>query len=401
MTKSNWTYHQSPRLRIFCKSDRYKGGVVMLDLNVPVRFFIGTNTPGGFVGFLEDFYDARDSWRAYLLKGSTGIDKTALLSRINESMTEHGQEVQAIICANDPDSLDGLIFPDIRVCILNADLPHSIEPKCYGAVEQIVNFSAYMNTTKLYKRTPEIIESAYAYKNLIEKCQRFLKAAASLLADSWRIANECTDETKIRRNASRIAVREFSINGSRKGHEKRRFLSAITPDGEIIFHETIQHLCTRIYSIEDEHRASARLLINELRMRALDSGLDVLSCYCPLFPHDMPEHLLIPSIGLGFITSNTLHKADYPVYRRIHAARFTDAERLRMRRQLLSFNRRAARELVNEAVSIAAKAKTSMDQIRQIYARHTDHQGASLLTDWVISELKELSPGVGEKQSND
>ncbi len=51
----------------------------MLDLNVPVRFFIGTNTPGGFVGFLEDFYDARDSWRAYLLKGSTGIDKTALL----------------------------------------------------------------------------------------------------------------------------------------------------------------------------------------------------------------------------------------------------------------------------------------------------------------------------------
>ncbi len=350
---------------------------------------------------MKVFWAAKVGWRAYLLKGSTGIDKTSLFSRINGGMTEHGQEVQALICAHNPDSLDGLIFPNIRACVINADSPHSIEPKCYGAVEQIVNFSAYMETSKLYKRTPEIIESAYNYKNLTEKCQRFLKAAASLLADSWRIASECTDESKIQRNASRIAVREFSINGPHKGREKRRFLSAITPDGEIFFHETIQHLCSRIYSIEDEHRASARLLINELRMRALDAGHDVLSCYCPLFPHDMPEHLLIPSIGLGFITSNTWHKADYPVYRRIHAARFTDSERLRMRRQLLSFNRRAARELVNEAVIIAAKAKTSMDQIRQIYASHTDHQGASLLTDWIISELKELIPGVGDKQNND
>lgn len=360
---------------------------------MPVRFFMGTNTPGGFVSFPGDFYDIDGGWRVYLFKGGMGTDKTALLSRVCEHMAARGQNAHAIFCALNPGCLDGLVFEDIKVCILNSDSPHNIEPKCWGAVEQIVNLSACMNAYALQDRVQDIVLSISAFKKLTERCRNFLSAAASLLRDSCRIANGCTDAVKIQRNASRIASREFPIRDTIPGKEKRRFLSAITPDGDSAFHETIQHLCPRIYSIEDEQGASSRLLINELRQRALQAGHDVLSCYCPLFPYDKPEHILIPSIGIGFITSNSWHKADYPVYRRIHAARFTDSERLRQRRQLLSFNRRAAHELINEAVSIQAEARAEAEKTRRLYAAHTDHEGAELLIEWVISELDECLVG--------
>lgn len=37
----------------------------------------------------------------------------------------------------------------------------------------------------------------------------------------------------------------------------------------MIFHQTLQTLCSRIYAIEDEYGAASRLLLAELRGRAL------------------------------------------------------------------------------------------------------------------------------------
>lgn len=362
----------------------------MLETQTPVRFFMGANTPGGFVGFLDDFYDSDDGWRAYLLKGGPGSGKTALMRQVLECMEARGLEAEVIVCASDPDSLDGLLFPSIRTCVLDASSPHAIEPKCWGAVEQIVNLSACMDAALLYGRTAQILEASEAAVTLQARCRKFMGAAASLLGDSRRIALECTDAAKIQRSAARIAAREFPSGSDTPGREKRRFLSAVTPQGMLVFYKTLQALCPRIYSLEDEYGGASRLLLDELRQRALDAGHDIISCVCPLFPQSGPEHLLIPSLGIGFTTSNPWHKADYPIFRRIHAARFTDAERLRLRRQLLSFNRRAARELLGEAVSIAAEAREAQSQVEKLYVDAMDNESALLLTGWLISEIEEL-----------
>ncbi|MDD2417541.1 MAG: hypothetical protein PHP68_00705 [Oscillospiraceae bacterium] len=363
--------------------------MAMLDMRTPIRFFIGVNTSGGFDGFTDDLYEIEGGWRAFLIKGGPGSGKSYLLKRVYEHMAAYSQEVYALICALNPNALDGLVFPDIKVCVLDANAPHVIEPKCWGAVEQIVNLSSCINATFVQERRAEIIEADRTYTALDKRYRKFMGAAANLLGDSRQIALECTDISKIQRNAARIAAREFGPHSDLPGKESRRFISAVTSEGIVTFQETIQSMCTRIYSVEDEQGVSSRLLINELRKRALDTGHDVISCYCPLFPKEMPEHLLIPEIGIGFTTSNLWHKADFPVYRRIHAARFTDSERLRQRRQLMSFSRRAARELINEAVVISGEAKAIMDDIRRIYNDYLDKDGLQIMTDWVISELDE------------
>jgi hypothetical protein len=55
----------------------------------------------------------------------------------------------------------------------------------------------------------------------------------------------------------------------------------------------------------------------------------------------------------------------------------------------MSFSRRAARELINEAVVISGEAKAIMDDIRRIYNDYLDKDGLQIMTDWVISELDE------------
>lgn len=362
----------------------------MLDIKTPIRFFTGTNTPAGFFGFLDDFYDIAGGWRAYLLKGGPGTGKTRLIRRVFDYMSERGLEIQAIICPSEPNSLDGLVFPKIRACILDADAPHAVEPRCWGAVEQLLNLSGGIETSDILKRAPEILELNARRKTLEARCRRFMGGAASLLSHTRRIAFECTDTDKIQRSAAQIAAREFGAGRGKKGRETRRFLSAVTPEGCVIFHQTLQALCPKIYSIEDEYGVSSRLLINEMRARAIASGCDVITCYCPVFPRDKPDHLLIPSIGIGFTTSNLWHKADFPVFRRIHSARFTDTEKLRQRRQIISFNRRAARELINEAAAVIGEIRDIRGRVEQIYSDASDRSHADTAAERVIAGLEEI-----------
>lgn len=362
----------------------------MLDTQTPIRFFMGANSPGGFFGYLDDFYDYNDGWRAFLIKSGPGTGKATLMRRVLEHMAGYELQIEALVCSSDPGSLDGIVFPELKVCLLDATAPHIMEPKYWGAVEQIVNLSSCMDAAALHTQAPEIIAASQACALLHTRCRKFIGAAASLLSDSCRIAQEHTDQAKILRSAARIAAREFGPHSNRPGKERRRFLSAVTPQGCITFQETLQSLCPRIYSIEDEYGASSRLLLDELRQRAIDAGHDVISCYCPLFPQEKLDHLLIPGLGVGFTTSNPWHKTDFPVYRRIHSARFTDTEGLRSRRQLLSFNRRAAKELLNEAVLILEEAKRAHDRIEGFHISSMDWENATLLTGWVISEFENI-----------
>ena len=363
----------------------------MYEQKTPIRFFLGANTPGGFLGYLDDLYDCADGWQAYLIKSGPGTGKATLMRRVLEHMTQRGFDTEIILCSSDPNSLDAVIVPELKVGIYDATAPHIMEPHYWGAVEQIVNLAGCMDHNALHEKVLPIMAATDACTATHARCRKYLSAAASLLGDSARIAAEFTDSAKAVRAAARVASREFGTKSTHVGKEIRRFLSAITPQGELVFYETLQALCPRIYAIEDEYGAVSRVFMQEIRRKALEAGLDIITCACPLFPHDKVEHILIPSIGVGFTASNTWHKADFPVYRRIHSARFTDTERIKSKRQLLSFNRRASKELITEAVAISTEAKKQHDFMEEFNVASMNWEKAGELSDWVISEFDRVA----------
>ena len=90
-----------------------------------VRFFLGANTPVGFVGYLDDLYCPHDGWRAYIIKSGPGTGKNSLMRAVMTAMTDRGLEVEAIHCSSDPGSLDGVLVPALKAGIIDGTAPHA------------------------------------------------------------------------------------------------------------------------------------------------------------------------------------------------------------------------------------------------------------------------------------
>lgn len=357
-------------------------------MTAAVKFFLGANTPKGFVGFTDELYDT--TWQAYLIKSGPGTGKSTLMKRLYREMTALGAEAEVICCSSDPSSLDGVRFPALKLCMFDATAPHVIEPQYWGAVEQLVPLSLCMDEGALHRKAAQIVQATRENKELHARCRKYIHAASALLRENRRAVEATLDVDKIRSTAARLAAQEFGEKRG-KGMVTHRFLSAVTPEGLLTFTDTLQALCPRIYTIEDDAGAAARALLAELLRHAQTAGVNAIACPCPLSPDEGPEHLLFPDIGVGVTTSNAFHKADFPVYRRIHATRFTDAEELHGKRQRQAFNRRAARELLDQACALAAQAKAAHDEMERYSAAAMDWEKAQAMGNAVIAKFLEAA----------
>lgn len=359
----------------------------MTTFQAPIRFFLGANTPQGFVGFADELYDPADGWQAYLIKSGPGTGKSTLMRRVYECVTALSLEAEVLCCSSDPASLDGVVVPALRMCLLDATAPHVVEPKYWGAVEQLVPLSVCSDEATLRERAAEIRQATDENRALHAQCRKYIAAAGVLLRENRRLGEAALDAEKVRRTARRIARQELGT-ATGQGRLQRRFLSAITPEGHVLFRETLQALCPRIYAIEDDCGAAATLLLSEIAAYAREQQLPGILCPCPLAPEQGPEHLLFPSVGVGFTTSGTFHRVDYPVYRRIHATRFSDTDVLRAGRKAAAFHRRAAGELLAQAQALSAEAKAVHDRMEAFSAAAMNWEAAQAMGDAVVQKFQ-------------
>lgn len=88
------------------------------------KYFLGANTPSGFVSRFDHLYDPDDGWFAYILKGGPGTGKSTLMKRAAKEACSAQIKTELIYCSSDPHSLDAVIFPEIKVCIVDGTAPH-------------------------------------------------------------------------------------------------------------------------------------------------------------------------------------------------------------------------------------------------------------------------------------
>lgn len=221
---------------------------------------------------------------------------------------------------------------------------------------------------------------------------RFLGAAHSLLTDTYRIALDATSTAKVAQAAQRIAQAEFHGGQKVRGKESVRFLSAVTNKGFTQYSGTAQQLCDRIYAVEDVYGASARLLLNALRSSALEAGFDVISCYCPLSPFEKLEHLFLPSLKLGFMTVNEYHPAvQTEPYKIVRARRFTDGDLIKKSRKRISFNKKAASQMLDQAVRLLSEAKSLHDRLEETYQDAMNFDKVSAIRVRTLEQCLELA----------
>lgn len=351
-------------------------------------FFLGANSPAGFTSYFDQLYNPVDGWFAYILKGGPGTGKSTLMKRAAREAQNAGIAAEMIYCSSDVHSLDAVIFPDKKICIVDGTAPHTTDPIFPGVADEIVNLGECWNKAQLEDKKAEIIAATLENRALHAYSHRYLAACGALYEDSAQLAFQGIDKEKVESYARVLGKKKFGNKQKNIGKEKIRLLSAITPDGLAYFEHTLSLLCDAVYIIEDEAGAAGALLLAELRRLALEAGWNVTTCYCPMSLNKKIDALLIPQLSLGFAVANSWHPlAEIAPYRKIHARRFMRRDVPAAGKQRLRFQRKAERELMKEAIYYLEQAKKVHDRLEKYYVESMDYQKVTAIADEIITHI--------------
>jgi len=359
-----------------------------LFMDAKISFFLGANTPSGFYSLYDQLIDPAQARRVWLLKGGAGCGKSSLMRRAAQALEEVGEQVEYIRCSGDPDSLDAVVFPALGAAIVDATAPHVQEPHLPGVVDSYIDLGRFYDHAGLEPLREDIARSTALYQSHYKPAYRCLTAAAQLCEDNRALLSTPALEAKTLKRAKGILSREIKKTGRQPGRAVQRFLGAVTCQGVLCSFDTVDALCGRVYELSDSWSLAAGML-SALAAGAMAAGYDVIACPSPLFP-DRMEHLLVPELGLAFVTSTpTLAYPGRP-YRRVRLDAMVDPELLRRYKARLKFSRKVSAAILAEGVEALAQAKAEHDRLESLYNPHVDFDGVYQQAQAVIRELLEL-----------
>lgn len=348
----------------------------------PVYFYTDAVTPEGFFSLCKICSEDTSSTRTFLVRGSVN-ERCDFVKNVCTRLEKEGIFSQKFLSVFDSGKLDGVYFPDIDVYVFSSDFTVSMP----DIRQYTIDLGVAANKKELFLNRELIRQSQEREKKYIRKSAKFLSTARSVMEDNIRLAGDCVNTEKIERFVSRFVKREFGTASSFSGKEYFRFLTAVTPDGCRFHESTLINMCPKLYCIDDKLGFASSLLISQLRESALICGFDVINMLSPLGRQKNAEHIFIPELGLGIITSNTIHSYKGDCFKRINALRFADNEKIKKHKERIKFNLSAQRELVSQGCHLISEAKKSRDDYSEICSRSYDKEKIQSLLEETVKEI--------------
>ena len=100
------------------------------------NFFAGANSGDGFQNLFSEIVDLENTYDFIVLKGGPGVGKNTFMRELGRTMEQAGMAVEYLWCSGDPDSLDGVVIPELRCAMVDGTSPHVIEPRYPAAVDR-------------------------------------------------------------------------------------------------------------------------------------------------------------------------------------------------------------------------------------------------------------------------
>lgn len=269
-----------------------------------IKFFLGSNTKRGFVPLFEQLRDPINGYRLYILKGGPGSGKSTLMRRIAKTLEAHGEQIEYIPCASDPQSLDAILDYGTGTAVVDGTAPHTLDPKYPGAYDTIINLGDAWDQNMLLNNKNRIIELTDRITQYHSMATTCITAAALSLDHNKTIAKNYVHYDVIQEYIEQLSK---ELKDSPPGQERKRLLSAVSVGNTVFYDSTLTTLCPKLYVISDDWGAASEMLLSSLHDFALTHKLDVITCYCSIQTPDKIEHLIFPSAQIGITTSNFFH----------------------------------------------------------------------------------------------
>lgn len=355
------------------------------------HIFPGANTPLGFYSCFPQIISQDDAQYYYFIKGGPGTGKSSLMRAVGEQLAAAGQPVEYFHCSSDPQSLDGVYFPQIGVAMIDATAPHSYDPRYPAAAGRILELGAYWDSAKIAAHREDIQRITRKNSQAFATAYRYLAAARSLFDEARDQVRRNLPDWAADREAVRFAFEEMAAYpaGHGRGDCRRLFATGFTPGGHISFLDSILQGYDRVYAVEGLPGSGCELMA-KLQETALSRGLDAEAYPCIMDPAGPPEHLLLPSLGVAIISTNDYHRSAVPIHGRIDMGQYIDEASLDT--DALAFIAREQKTLINAALGAIGKSKDLHDELEQYYAPNMNFDAVSALLDDVVAEIKQMIP---------
>ena len=336
------------------------------------HFFLGANSGQGFQNLFPRFCEPENHYDLLVLKGGPGVGKSTMMRTIGKAMEEKGEQVEYLYCSGDPGSLDGVHIPRICTAVVDGTAPHVIEPKYPAAVDRYINLGQFYDIAAAKRSRADVIRHTQAGSAAYQRAYRAFGAARQMDDGAAALIAEGLDAGKLLRRTDGIIGREIRGKGS-GGRDEYRFLGSLTCQGPIWRFDTVQTLCPRIYQLQDTYGLAAPML---QRIHAAASARGFRAIVCPDPEHvDRIQHLLLPELGLGFVTSRDGMEYAGPAYRRVRLDAMVDSSHYKRFKARLRFSNRVSHALREEGLDALREAKAAHDQLEAVYHPHVDFDG--------------------------
>lgn len=329
-----------------------------------INFFAASNSFEGFYSKFEDIYKT-DNLKLYIIKGGAGTGKSSFMKKIKSIAKEKNIPYILFPCSSDPDSLDGIALPTLKLAFADGTAPHVLEPEYPAVREEILNFGEFWDSEKLEKSAEKIIETTNQNKALHKKASAYLKALQPVIANDLNLIKPYINYENLNRYTNTL-IKKTIPKKSQNKKETIRFLSGITPKGVISFSKTPLLLCKERIIIKDRYGLVSDYIMQKVREKALESGYNIITLKNPFIPSTLIDHIIIPELNLCFLREYSFINFDCPD-RRIHAERFMDKSGLKTHKNTLKFNQKLQKELIDAAVSTLKSAKSVHDKLENYY----------------------------------
>jgi hypothetical protein len=344
-------------------------------MNDFAHIFLGSNSGEGFCSLYDQLLHGRMD-DLLIIKGGPGCGKSSFMRAAAKELTAARWETAYVHCSGDPDSLDGVLFPSRRVGMVDGTAPHALEPTYTAAAERYLDLTRFYDVSAAKARREEIVARSDAYRAAYADAYRALRAADAVESECRAAVWGAANHDKLARRFVGIAWRELRGSGAR-GRIDRAFLGGVTHKGELCRFDTVEALCPRRYVIADSYGLAAEALAR-MGEAAADAGYDVLLCPNPDRPREA-MHLLIPALGLAFVTSTARLPYGGEAYRRLRVDAMAEAELPRAQKSRLRLLNRIERALRDEAAEALQRAKREHDALEAAYNPCVDFDGVYAL----------------------
>lgn len=350
--------------------------------------YIAANTFKGFFSYFDELIRDISLDSVYLIKGGPGCGKSTLMKKVADEFDKKGYTVEKIFCSSDPDSLDGVKICELNKVIIDATPPHSFDMKYPGIIDNIIDISQFWDAEKLIQNKNNIKELFDIISKKYKEVYSILKSAGILYTHQLMESESNCDKQKISAYVKKyIKQNAFTPIGA-DGAVSNRFLSAISCNGSATHDATIYALCDKGLIIEDEINLSS-YIISRFISYFKRSGFDVIAFRNPLCPEYKIDHIVVPKLRFGIVTSNSIFYTEFENdnFKRINTKSFTNKDYISQNKNKIALRKKIVTQLLDSVTEDLKKIKELHDNLEEYYISSIDY---SLLNDYTSNLLDRL-----------